>query len=159
VAGLFSQTFDLFYSTSAPSHQKASASSVQGLIMAALRFLLSGEVQGVKMRRYIEAAATFFHISGGFVINTSSGDVYGECSGSSEALNSFTLWLQGLPPRLQLSSSAFLPFSILSTLLSSSSLCYLVNIAVAVAVIVTHYQSSPLPSYSKGNGNQRHSAT
>jgi len=42
-----------------------------------LCFLLSGKVQKVKMRRYVESAGRYFGL-GGFVINTKKGDVYGE---------------------------------------------------------------------------------
>lgn len=42
-----------------------------------LAFLLAGEVQGVKMRRYVESAARYFGLAG-YVINTQSGDVFGE---------------------------------------------------------------------------------
>ena len=38
----------------------------------ALRFLLAGRVQEVKMRRYVESAARHFNVSG-FTINTMDG--------------------------------------------------------------------------------------
>ena len=43
-----------------------------------LAFLLSGQVQGVKMRRYVESAARYFGLNG-YVINiVETGDVFGE---------------------------------------------------------------------------------
>jgi len=61
----------------------------------ALRFVLSGKVQGVKMRRYVEAAARHFGVRG-FTINTAGGDVYGEAAGGEAgAVDSFAGWLRG----------------------------------------------------------------
>ena len=43
-----------------------------------IKFYLTGKVQVVKMRRYIEAAARHCGVEGGFCINTNDGHVYGE---------------------------------------------------------------------------------
>ena len=73
----------------------------------ALRFLLAGRVQEVKMRRYVEAAARHFAVSG-FTINTKDGYVYGEArtadvrasainlnEGVESPIDKFETWLRG----------------------------------------------------------------
>ena len=73
----------------------------------ALRFLLAGRVQEVKMRRYIESAARHFAVSG-FTINTTDGNVYGEArspdvrasainlnEGVESPIDKFETWLRG----------------------------------------------------------------
>jgi hypothetical protein len=47
------------------------------MMLRVYAFLLSGHVQGVKMRRYIESAANFFGVQG-YVINLDDGMVFGE---------------------------------------------------------------------------------
>lgn len=63
-----------------------------------LAFLLEGKVQGVKMRRYVEAAGRHFRL-GGFCVNTAEGAVFGEAwagqSSDTSALSDFQCWLQG----------------------------------------------------------------
>ena len=61
---------------------------------AHIRFLLQGEVQGVKMRRYVEAAARYFQVAG-FCINTTCGDVFGEAIGPVAKMTKFECWLRG----------------------------------------------------------------
>ena len=73
----------------------------------ALRFLLAGRVQEVKMRRYVESAARHFNVSG-FTINTTEGHVYGEArttdvrasainlnEGVESPIDKFETWLRG----------------------------------------------------------------
>ena len=70
--------------------------------MPLLRFLLSGRVQKVKMRRYVESAGRHFNVSG-FTINTQDGSVYGEAEASdadahaecASPLDQFETWLRG----------------------------------------------------------------
>ena len=71
-------------------------------------FLLSGKVQGVKLRRYVEAAGRNFQV-GGYVINTDDGNVFGEAWMSTEGrqhngklishwsqnLRDFATWIRG----------------------------------------------------------------
>jgi hypothetical protein len=47
------------------------------MVVRVYAFLLSGHVQGVKMRRNIESAANFFRVQG-YVINLDDGKVFGE---------------------------------------------------------------------------------
>jgi hypothetical protein len=75
-------------------------------------FLLSGHVQGVKMRRYIESAANFFRVQG-YVINLDDGNVFGEAwlldtttsnnnntndTTTTTPLDQFRTWIRGEPP-------------------------------------------------------------
>ena len=63
-------------------------------------FLLKGKaVQGVKLRRYIEAAGKWSGV-GGYCINTDDGSVFGEawvkdCDDASSSLDRFQTWIQG----------------------------------------------------------------
>eukprot|EP00941_MAST-03F_sp_MAST-3F-sp1_P001716 g1716.t1 len=63
--------------------------------MQRITFELYGRVQGVKMRRYIEAAARFLNIKGGFCCNTVEKTVYGEAYGQSSDVTNFIKWLEG----------------------------------------------------------------
>jgi acylphosphatase len=56
-------------------------------------FLLEGKVQGVKLRRYVEAAGRHFGV-GGYVINTEDGAVWGEAWGS-DGIQDFATWIRG----------------------------------------------------------------
>ena len=57
-------------------------------------FLLSGKVQGVKLRRYVEAAGRNFQV-GGYVINTDDGNVFGEAW-----IRDFATWIRGKHTRI-----------------------------------------------------------
>lgn len=61
-------------------------------------FLLEGKVQGVKLRRYVEAAGRHFGV-GGYVINTCEGRVFGEAWVSDThqltRLRGFETWITG----------------------------------------------------------------
>ena len=57
-----------------------------------IRFRLEGQVQGVKMRRYVESAGRCFGVEG-FVLNTSDGGVYGEAEGEELDVIGFRSWL------------------------------------------------------------------
>ena len=57
-------------------------------------FLLSGKVQGVKLRRYVEAAGRSFQV-GGYVINTDDGNVFGEAW-----IRDFATWIRGKHTRI-----------------------------------------------------------
>jgi len=59
-----------------------------------VRFRLVGRVQGVKMRRYIEATGRYFGVAG-YCINTSDGNVFGEAHGAPEKMALFVAWLKG----------------------------------------------------------------
>lgn len=61
-------------------------------------FVVRGKVQGVKFRRYVEAAGRHFGV-GGYVINLDSGDVFGEAwvedGHQKHLLNYFETWIRG----------------------------------------------------------------
>ena len=61
-------------------------------------FVFRGKVQGVKLRRYVEAAGKYFGV-GGYVINLESGDVFGEAwvedGHQNHRLLSFERWIRG----------------------------------------------------------------
>ena len=58
-------------------------------------FLLKGKVQGVKLRRYVEAAGRHYGV-GGYVINTEDGDVWGEAFAvEDDKLHGFATWIRG----------------------------------------------------------------
>ena len=59
-------------------------------------FLLKGKVQGVKLRRYVEAAGRHFGV-GGYVINTEGGDVWGEAwrAENDPQIQGFETWIRG----------------------------------------------------------------
>ena len=65
-----------------------------------MQFLLEGRVTSVKMRRYIQSAGNHFNCQG-YVINTTTNQVYGEATGSTNALAMFSKWIHGewLPKR------------------------------------------------------------
>lgn len=61
-------------------------------------FLLEGKVQGVKLRRYVEAAGRHFGV-GGYVINTEAGAVWGEAwvdtVAGNDRIEGFATWIRG----------------------------------------------------------------